>query len=100
MKKKFLAMLVTVAMLAAMLTPIGAMATTPEVTATHFDFDFENWDVWGDYQFDGGKQSDGSSVRHEWRGTAWAMSAVDDSERGGKVMRAAIPTSGENSSGY
>ena len=96
MKKRFLAMLVTVAMLAAMLTPIGSMAADPEVTKTHFDIDFESWTTGN---FGSGKNSDGTAIYHDWSG-AEKLTIATDSAKNSKVLKAALETSNENSSGY
>ncbi|MBO5370307.1 MAG: hypothetical protein J6B23_06495, partial [Clostridia bacterium] len=67
---------------------------TPEITNSYFDIDFENWTEWGDNNFNGAKNSDGSEISHEWGANPWYMASATDSGRTGKVMRAAIPTSG------
>ena len=95
MKRRFLAMLVTVAMLAVTLTPIGAMAADPVVTKTYYDIDFENWTTQGDNNFgDGGKQSNGELITHEWGANPWQMTSTTVDDRDGKVMKVSVPTSG------
>jgi len=95
MKKRFLAMLVTVAMLAAMLTPIGAIAADPVVTTTYLDIDFESWGSWeGDGVFGGATQSNGDAINHDWWGDPYRLSKDTVSDREGYVMKATIPTSG------
>lgn len=94
MKRRFLAMLVAAAMLAAALAPFGAMADTLEVTKTYYDIGFENWTTWGDGEFSGAKQSNGDAISHEWGAWPYQMSATDVADRAGKVMQVSIPTSG------
>ncbi|MBO5370018.1 MAG: hypothetical protein J6B23_05005, partial [Clostridia bacterium] len=94
MKKRFLAMLVTIAMLATTMVPLVVLAETPEVTKTYFDIDFENWTNWGDNNFNGAKNSDGSAISHEWGANPWQMASATVADRAGTVMQATIPTSG------
>ena len=93
MKKRFLAMLVTVAMLAAMLTPIGAMAADPVVTKTYFNISFESWGSWND-GFPNSTNDDTTPITHEWGANPWQMSPTTVSDRTGQVMQVTIPTSG------
>ena len=94
MKRKFLAVLLAVAMIATQMTSIIVMASTEEVTKTYFDIDFENWTKWGDNPFDGGKQSDGTAISHGWAGNPWYLETIEDSDRGGKVIKANLTTTG------
>ena len=99
MKRRFLAMLVAAAMLAAALAPFGAMADTLEVTKTYFDISFENWTTSNDNNFNGAKNSDNTAINHDWEGqNKLIITTVSDRE--GKVLQAAMPTSGEHGSGY
>ncbi|MBE7049493.1 MAG: hypothetical protein E7394_01835 [Ruminococcaceae bacterium] len=92
MKRKFLAVLLAVAMIATQMASIVAIASTEAVTNTYFDIDFESWTEWGDTPFGGATNSDGSAISHGWSGSPWYMKAVEDSERGGKVLKAEITT--------
>ena len=71
-----------------------------DVTKTYFDINFENWTTWGENNFSGAKQSDGTAISHEWGGDPYYISAVEDAIKGGKVMKGTIPTSGGSSDGY
>ncbi|MBO5370337.1 MAG: S-layer homology domain-containing protein [Clostridia bacterium] len=99
MKKGFLAVLVAITMLAAMMSPVGVMAEASEVTKTYFDIDFESWTTW-ETTFDGAKQSDGSSINHDWGGEPYRLVGTEVPDREGIVMKATIPTSGGSSDGY
>jgi len=94
MKRKFLASVLIVAMIATQMVSISAIASAPEVTKTYYDIDFENWTNWGDNNFNGAKQSDGTAITHEWGANPWQMASTTVSDREGTVMKATIPTSG------
>ncbi|MBR5507843.1 MAG: hypothetical protein IKV88_07350, partial [Clostridia bacterium] len=91
MKRKFLAVLLAVAMIATQMASIAVMASTEEVTKTYVDMDFENWttDNLGDV-----KNSDGSTIYHDVSGDSSVITRATVSDRAGQVMKVALKTSG------
>jgi len=100
MKKRFLAMLIAIAMLATISAPLGVMAGAPEVTVSYYDIDFETWTSWDGSTIVGSTQSDGKAITHAWGGDPYRISGTYDAARGGNVMKGTIPTSGGSSDGY
>ncbi len=94
MKRKFLAVLLAVAMIATQMASIVVMASAEEVTKTYVDMDFENWttDYLGDV-----KSSDGSAIYHDVSGDSSVVSRATVSDREGQVLKVALKTtSGSN----
>ncbi len=82
MRKRFLAMLVSLMVFATMLSPLGAFAGASTVTKTYADVNFDNWGS-GTHAL----MSDGSDLSIAWDGTRTTLSVVEENSALGKVWK-------------